>query len=125
MSSKAPFARFPLRLCSQNFSASSFLKIFYQNIEGLSSSYLIKTKNIARFLEFGVGIDREMALKDDSVNEPRKAGERRPRRTRKPTGKRLGLTRRDLEIFHVLSRYRFLRSTYLYALVGGKSRKRF
>lgn len=44
---------------------------------------------------------------------------------RRSTGKRLELTRRDLEIFRLLTRYRFLRSTHLHALVGGKSRKRF
>jgi hypothetical protein len=44
---------------------------------------------------------------------------------RTPTGKRLHLTERDLEIFQLLTRYRFLRSTHLQALVGGKSSKRF
>jgi hypothetical protein len=41
------------------------------------------------------------------------------------TGKRLALTARDLEIFRTLRRYRFLRSTYLHAFVGGASEKRF
>lgn len=41
------------------------------------------------------------------------------------TGKRLALTARDIEIFWTLSRHRFLRSTYLYAFVGGESEKRF
>jgi hypothetical protein len=44
---------------------------------------------------------------------------------RTPTGKRLQLTQRDLEIFLLLTRYRFLRSTHLHALVGSKSRNRF
>jgi hypothetical protein len=44
---------------------------------------------------------------------------------RRPTGKRLQLTRRDLDILHLLTRYRYLRSTHLHALVGGRSRKRF
>jgi hypothetical protein len=45
------------------------------------------------------------------------------RRTR--TGKSLALTSRDLAIFHWLSRYRYLRSTYLYAFAGGLSETRF
>lgn len=45
------------------------------------------------------------------------------RRTK--TGKRLALTDRDMEIFRTLQRYRFLRSTYLHAFVGGISEKRF
>lgn len=40
-------------------------------------------------------------------------------------GKRLELTRRDMELFEVLGRYRYLRSTYLHAFVGGASRTRF
>ena len=40
-----------------------------------------------------------------------------------PTGKRLCLTRRDLEIFQLLDRYRFLRSTFLHAFVGGDRTK--
>ncbi len=44
---------------------------------------------------------------------------------RRRTGKRIQLTERDLEIFRFLTRYRFLRSTVLFALVGGKSHKRF
>ncbi len=45
------------------------------------------------------------------------------RRTR--TGKRLELTARDIEIFKLLERYRYLRSTYIHAFVGGVSEKRF
>jgi hypothetical protein len=45
------------------------------------------------------------------------------RRTR--TGKRLALTSRDLAIFRVLDRYRYLRSTYLHGFAGGASQKRF
>lgn len=45
------------------------------------------------------------------------------RRTR--TGKRIELTERDLEIFKLLERYQYLRSTYLHAFVGGASQTRF
>jgi hypothetical protein len=45
------------------------------------------------------------------------------RRTR--TDKRLALTTRDIEIFNLLRRYRYLRSTYLHAFVGGASTTRF
>ena len=45
--------------------------------------------------------------------------------SRKSTGKGMELTERDIEIFRLLTRYRYLRSTLLYALAGGKSRKRF
>lgn len=41
------------------------------------------------------------------------------------TGKSLALTTRDLEIFRALSRYRYLRSTYLHAFAGGTSQTRF
>ncbi len=51
--------------------------------------------------------------------------QRRSRMHRTRTGKSLALTPRDLEIFRTLCRYRFLRSTYLHAFVGGKSEKRF
>ena len=44
---------------------------------------------------------------------------------RRRTGKSLQLTDRDLQILRCLHRYRFLRSTHLYGLVGGKSQKRF
>jgi hypothetical protein len=50
---------------------------------------------------------------------------RRSRMHRVRTGKSLALTPRDLEIFRTLCRYRFLRSTYLHAFVGGASEKRF
>ena len=55
----------------------------------------------------------------------RRMTQRRSRMHRTRTGKHLALTVRDLEIFEVLCRYRFLRSTYLYAFVGGASEKRF
>jgi hypothetical protein len=45
--------------------------------------------------------------------------------SRKRTGKRIRLTERDLEVFRLLTRYRFLRSTHLHALAGGRSDKRF
>ncbi len=50
---------------------------------------------------------------------------RRSRFKRCPTGKRLILTKRDLEILHWLHRYRFLRQTQLIALLSPKSHKRF
>lgn len=44
---------------------------------------------------------------------------------RKRSDKRIQLTERDIEILQLLSRYRYLRSTHLFALTGGKSQKRF
>jgi hypothetical protein len=45
------------------------------------------------------------------------------RKTR--TGKRIELTSRDIKIFQLLSRYRYLSSTYIHAFVGGASETRF
>lgn len=45
--------------------------------------------------------------------------------SRRKTGKRISLTDRDLAILRLLNRYRFLRSTHLHVLAGGKSHKRF
>ncbi|MEJ0042771.1 MAG: hypothetical protein WDM81_11445 [Rhizomicrobium sp.] len=45
------------------------------------------------------------------------------KRTRK--GKRIELTERDIAIFRLLSQYRYLRSTYIHAFVGGASETRF
>jgi hypothetical protein len=53
------------------------------------------------------------------------SAKRRSRMRRKSSGKRVELTARDIEIFKVLQRYRYLRSTYLYAFVGGKNETRF
>ncbi len=50
---------------------------------------------------------------------------RRSRMSRKKTGKRITISSRDIEIFQLLERYRYLRSTFLHALVGGKSETRF
>ncbi len=50
---------------------------------------------------------------------------RRSRMRRKSIGKRLALTDRDIALFRTLARYRYLRSTYLHAFVGGESEKRF
>src|SRR6185437_1858190 len=50
---------------------------------------------------------------------------RRSRMRRESRGKRLVLTPRDLEIFRLLCRYRYLNSEYLHAFVGGQSEKRF
>ena len=44
---------------------------------------------------------------------------------RTKTGKRIELTARDIEIFKLLGRYRYLRSTYIHAFVGGASETRF
>jgi hypothetical protein len=54
-----------------------------------------------------------------------KTSKRRSRFSRQKTGKRVQLTQRDLIILRLLARYRFLRSTHLHALAGGKSHKRF
>jgi hypothetical protein len=51
--------------------------------------------------------------------------ERRSRMHRTSTGKQIALTQRDLGIFRALTRYRYLRSTYLHAFVGGASETRF
>lgn len=40
-------------------------------------------------------------------------------------GKRIELSPRDIETFKLLRRYRYLRSTYIYAFVGGASETRF
>lgn len=44
---------------------------------------------------------------------------------RERTGKRIELTPRDLAIFELLERYRYLRSTFIHAFVGGASETRF
>tara|TARA_R110002124_G_scaffold153244_1_gene320213 strand:- start:5542 stop:6456 length:915 start_codon:yes stop_codon:yes gene_type:complete len=44
---------------------------------------------------------------------------------RTSTGKRIELTARDLAIFELLERYRYLRSTFIHAFVGGASETRF
>lgn len=53
---------------------------------------------------------------------PRK---RRSRMARRASDKRIELTERDLDIFRLLSRYRYLRSSHFHSLVGGKSKRRF
>jgi hypothetical protein len=50
---------------------------------------------------------------------------RRSRMRRTPAGKRIALTSRDIEVFRALRRYRYLRSSYLHAFVGGASETRF
>ncbi len=50
---------------------------------------------------------------------------RRSRMSRTRTGKRLELTTRDFEVFKLLREYRYLRSTYIHAFVGGASTTRF
>ncbi len=50
---------------------------------------------------------------------------RRSRMRRTPTGKRIELTPRDLDIFRALARYRYLSSTFIHEFVGGASQTRF
>ena len=50
--------------------------------------------------------------------------QRRSRMRRTWTGKRIELTARDIEIFKLLARYRYLRLPYIQAFVGGASLKR-
>ena len=44
---------------------------------------------------------------------------------RQSSGKRIELSPRDIEIFRALQRYRYLRSTFLHAFVGGRQETRF
>ena len=48
---------------------------------------------------------------------------RRSRMRRKSNGTRVELTLRDIEIFRLLERYRYLRSTFIHAFVGGDKTK--
>lgn len=50
---------------------------------------------------------------------------RRSRMKRTRTGKRVEIGPRDIEIFTLLSRYKYLRSTTIHAFVGGASEARF
>ncbi len=50
---------------------------------------------------------------------------RRSRMRRTSVGKRIELTDRDIELFKLLNRYRYLRSNFLYAFLGGVSETRF
>lgn len=50
---------------------------------------------------------------------------RRSRMRRQPSGKRIELTPRDIDLFKLLTRYRYLRSTFLHTFVGGASETRF
>src|ERR1700742_4374413 len=50
---------------------------------------------------------------------------RRSRMQRTRSGKRIELSGRDIDLFKLLTRYRYLRSTYLHAFVGGASETRF
>src|ERR1700692_1339898 len=50
---------------------------------------------------------------------------RRSRMRRVSSGKRIELTNRDMELFKLLNRYRYLRSDILHSLVGGNSETRF
>src|SRR4051812_40289463 len=51
--------------------------------------------------------------------------QRRSRMRRTAVGKRIELTARDIDIFRLLGRYRYLRSNYIHAFVGGASGTRF
>ncbi len=53
------------------------------------------------------------------------ARKRRSRMRRISSGKRIELTERDIELFKLLSRYRYLPSNFLYAFLGGHSETRF
>ena len=48
---------------------------------------------------------------------------RRSRIRRQSSGKRVELTPRDLEIFRLLGRYPYLRSTFIHTFVGGDKTK--
>lgn len=50
---------------------------------------------------------------------------RRSRMYRTRKGKHIELSKRDIEIFRVLARYRYLSSRFIYSFVGGKSETRF
>ena len=50
---------------------------------------------------------------------------RRSRMSRKPLGKHLEITARDIAVFKLLRRYRYLRSTFIHGFVGGASETRF
>jgi hypothetical protein len=54
---------------------------------------------------------------------PFDALQRRLRFSRKRTGKTIALTERDLEILRLLARYRYLRSNFIYAFVGGYEKR--
>lgn len=68
------------------------------------------------------------ALQDDkvspSVQSKCPTTRRRSRMHRVSVNKRIELTARDIEIFRLLDRYRYLRSTFLHAFLGG-NRTRF
>ncbi len=66
---------------------------------------------------------RGLRLSDTAWCMPRQSRRSRMHRTR--TGKRIELTSRDIEIFKLLERYRYLRSTFIHAFVGGASETRF
>ena len=59
-----------------------------------------------------------------SVRDRNPVRRRRSRMRRTSAGKRIELSARDVEIFRLLDRYRYLRSTFLYAFLGG-NRTRF
>src|ERR1700688_2731179 len=50
---------------------------------------------------------------------------RRSRMRRVSAGKRIELTDRDIELFKLLNRYRYLRSNFLHTFLGGISETRF
>jgi hypothetical protein len=54
---------------------------------------------------------------------PLDALQRRLRFSRKRAGKAINLTERDIEIFKLLERYRYLRSTFIHAFVGGYEKR--
>jgi hypothetical protein len=60
-----------------------------------------------------------------SEARPDVTSKRRSRMRRLASDKRLQITARDIEILRLLSRYRYLRSNHLQALIASKSQKRF
>lgn len=60
-----------------------------------------------------------------AIEAPTFSSRRRSRMHRAPTNKRLEISERDIELFRLLSRYRYLRSSHLHMLAGGRSHKRF
>lgn len=64
-------------------------------------------------------------MSKSSITQHYDALNRRCRFKRTPTGKRIALGKRDLEILRWLYRYRYLRQTHLQALLQPRSPKRF
>jgi hypothetical protein len=59
------------------------------------------------------------------VRASMEAAKRRSRMRRTSAGKRIEITERDIELFKLLARYRYLRSNFLYSFLEGDSETRF